>query len=689
MPEGGAGEDQNASRTAATTDGSMTRSHSGGMSSAVAPHSGGVQLGMEGGGSPLTSPHHRASPRNLEREVQRSAQRYTYTDEFSDHTTVADFTNLPSELPTMDGESSNSMGKTEGQRYSQEGSYFAHCILPSAENNYFSLNQLPPPRRSGPCNADMLRHILTFVDGNQRSDVIEFGGVCKFWRYHANFAPHWSVFRRREWSTRSLNVPRNVRTMVSRPRLVTREEYIEERKLLRKYHRDEVIVGYTKYVRWCVSLGLGVAVMLAVNITISFCIGFFPSPSLSNDATLGTTVFIVMLLLSAVETAVIAVPLGGTADIFPDGMKRMSHLLSWCELLVGLSVVFGVVTALAFVRVRSVRDLLDHPVYNMTQAVTNCTESLPSSFPGFVTLPALLTDIRWRPITTDPKEMEYQPYCVGKYCFSLLYFDRYCESSAFQDASGYAGRNVGTYKALGYDVFECSRQIIAHDDEVYDEDETRDENETRDEPESTKHSSLPGCGPWCEDGDRPPVVAVPMETFVSLSETVEANYPTLASWLGYSKSGVTGDYTYRASSNARYVGTETQSGSTNTWRKHSSLWQDGFIPLVADVRLGPEYYRTYDQHYRWYAGGGFIISGVLWLVMLLAQCIFRTAGMGLLGISTCVMVLFLNPLTMIVSGALCVTMTDYYTMCSESAGGGLIGGGVSLTLVLFTVYFSL
>lgn len=738
---------------------------------------------------------------------------FTFTEDLSDHTTTADFTNVSSEVHSNASSASANGGQPSAFRHRSPGdrvrtspssdrvggggdgggggaevSSFRYCIQPTPENYTGG----PPPRRTGPCSADLLRRVILFVDASARSDILEMGRVCRFWRYHTNFAPHWTAFRKKDWSTRALNIPKNVRTTVVKQKTVTREEYVSERKLLTSYQRQDRIVSRARYIRWCAALGIVAAILLSANYVIAFCMGFFRTQALGNDTTLGVATFFLMLILSLCEAALVLFPLGGTGEAFTESNRvgRMSRVLCWTELLVALSLVFGIILALSFSRVSGLSSVLNGPLLNMTMNAACEYVAMQMTVPSFVTLPAPLSDIRWRPLTMDPTEKEHVPYCLDTVCYDLLYFDSAYQSPAFQNQEGYDQRNIGTYLALGYAVFKgCGSDVVSrsttptamnifpsmadftrqttvmmlpkdrssHDGlhrihysrtgrcrhrhgideegtccsgdglpswdnsdatrrvQVGDELQRPDEGSTpsgrcTDQPASvvdgdgvweddtdtdTNNSSTgtttTSCSPWCAGTeDRgPQIIAVSRALYELLLADLGNAFPSAAAWLNVEN--LPHNYTnitYRVSSNARHSITEMTPGASSLWWENP-LWQNNFIPLLSNVEDGPASLQQRKEHFVWYGYACIICTSIIWGLMIMVQCIFKSAAMGLLGVSTCVTFIFLNPISMIIAGGLCVNTSEYYTMCSPAAGGGLVGGGLSLLFVVLTIYFSL
>eukprot|EP00796_Vickermania_ingenoplastis_P012046 gene12046-8298_t len=594
---------------------------------------------------------------------------FTFTEDLSDHTTTADFTNLPSEGLSTHGSSTSAAGRRRENAagyHSQadDVSTFHSCIHPSPENH-----SGVAPRRTGPCSADLLRHVILFVDVSSRSDIIQMGSVCRFWHYHTNFAPHWTAFRKSDWSTRTLNLPKNVRTTVVKPKLVTREEYVEEKKLFQEYRRNDESISRARHIRWCAALGIMVAILLTLNYLVAIVMAIFPTAALSTDTTLGTAVFFVMAFASLLEVAVVVIPLSGSGKLFSqNGMGNMSRVLSWAEVLVALSLVFGIILALSSARVSSLQGMLQLPLYNMTMSANCGTYDGSMHFPSFVALPALLNDLRWRPITADETQEKYVPFCLQDLCFSLLFFDAWYQSEAFQSASGYNARNIGTYTALGYNVFSACRG--------------ENKNQQRVSGGAT-------CGPWCALSNHVQIIAITQDAYKTVQAEVESTYPTMQSWLSAdSRPTSFAEVTYQTSIASRFVKNGMPQHSTELWKK-GPLWEDTYVPLVSTEERNAAFYAPFREHFTWYAYTCLIITGAVWFLMLLAQCVFKEATVVLLGVTTCVTVIFLNPISMIIAGAVCLNLPADYAMCSSAAGGGLVGGGISLLFLVMTIYFSL
>lgn len=80
---------------------------------------------------------------------------------------------------------------------------------------------IPPPEH-GPFPADIFNVILLYLDASSCKDINNVGLVCKFWHFYVNFAPHWSYFRRKRWAEEQFDLPRYIRAIVSKPKIVTR-----------------------------------------------------------------------------------------------------------------------------------------------------------------------------------------------------------------------------------------------------------------------------------------------------------------------------------------------------------------------------------------------------------------------------------------------------------------------------------
>lgn len=699
------------------------------------------------------------------------------------------------------------------------------------------------PRNRGPFSASLLRRILLFVSATEKKDMLEFGRVCRFWYYHSNFSPHWTYFRSQDYRQRSKNdweqLPKALRASLAAPKVVTREQYVAERRELLRWRQSLVVRSWFQDIRTCLALGIVVAVFMFINYAAAFAFGRFLPADFASDTVMGSIAFVVSVIMALVEIMIVIVPLGSVAvggeehALQKDPLGRMSRALSWSELLVALSLVFFTILCLCFSRVRSAGELLRGSTYNMSMNAACDLQKEPRMYrpPSFVVLPSVLWDIRWRPLTTDPTQSSYIPYCIlfgneegdeedgstyeegnqplmtstngTAYCYHLLYFDEAYASPAFQSTEGYLNRNIGTYTALGYDVFgSCSSSTIDEDDFLHllqatprefppsppttttmrrkkkSEEEVMETHETHpsltpaiDAPVSLSssfvasssprwpssmapsirpkrhfheapeghtndslfstmmdrpsgpiswesypstvanihhhhHRPLPTtstsvsfsktnattsayCSVWCANKSCPPVIAVSSSVYASLSLKVDTMYPTLSAWMNPMLRPTTlEEVSYQACTTIPYVRTPESSGFVNTYNTNP-LWQEKYIPLVSETENGRGTFQQYLSHFHWYAYACWIISAGLWCLMVLGQFLLRRSPMVLLGVSTVIVALLLNPITMIIAGGVCVNASPMLAMCSRGAGGALIGGGLSLCFIFLTLYFAL
>lgn len=509
-----------------------------------------------------------------------------------------------------------------------------------------------PPAQSGPFNAQVLATILLFIDASNAATIVQFGRTCHMWYYYANYAPHWTHLRRTEWKRRHTDLPKYIRLIVMKPKLVTREEYIEERKRVSECERRERIIGRAKFVRWCVAVGILAAASITCNYVVAYILGYLRT-ALRSDVNLGITAFLLSLVMTVLEVTLVINPLSGGSQSTKETTIRV---LCWSLLILTLSLVFSIVTALAYTRVQALSHVLDRPEVDFAMGAACST--YPSKYPpSFIFLPALLTDPRWRPITFDPTGAVFKPYCIGAQCYVLLYFDAWYRSAVFDNATAlHKWKNVGTATAFGFYPFEEGRPIS---------------------------------GMWCAASEYPQVIGVTSLLYTSIVEERDALYPTDAYWLSPSvRPSDFRNYSFRGSSDINRESTEDPKGSTAEWVEVGVPWKRHFIPLTTNHLQKRADFS--DKHYMFlnYAFACYIISGVVWGVMFVCQLVFKNSAIYLLGITTCITLLFLNPISMIISGFLCVNIRDEYFMCNRTSGGALIGGGFALTFLCIVIYLS-
>ncbi|KPA77714.1 hypothetical protein ABB37_07036 [Leptomonas pyrrhocoris] len=526
------------------------------------------------------------------------------------------------------------------------------------ESNEGGEGDVELPAQTGPFSADILCVILLYVDVSTHADIVQLGCVSRFWRFYANLAPHWTYFRRKEWRKRA-DLPRYVRRIVAKTKIVTRDDYIKERVKVEDYKKKEHLIGTAKHIRWVLATGIMVGVMATANFVVAYFLGFLRT-ALRSDTNLGITCFVLLAVMSLLEVLMVVFPLAGSST--SDNKHSTMRILSWGLLLLVCSTVLGTITALAFTRVQAAGHVLDGPSIDFTMSAP-CTRYVTKNRPSFVLLPAALSDLRWRPITFDPNETVLTPYCpraaAGRsgMCYVLSFFDVNYTSAVFQNATALAlGKDVGTPTANGFDPLSSGPQ---------------------------------SGGLWCTSSSWPQIVAVTAKTYAAIKAARDALYPSDDDWLvAARRPGSLLNISYRCSSDINRQKTESPHKSTELWYGDNAAWEWNYVPLVTPYVQQRSTFLRVHYHFLFYAFACHIIAGVLWLVMLIAQMVFKTAANGVLGVATAAAVMCLNPLTMIVTGILCVNVSDSTFMCDASAGGCLIGGGFGLTFLVLSIYVS-
>ncbi|CAJ1018217.1 hypothetical protein Q4I32_001563 [Leishmania shawi] len=516
------------------------------------------------------------------------------------------------------------------------------------------------PVQTGPFSADIVCVILLYVDASTHANVVQLGSVCRFWRFYANLAPHWTYFRCKEWRKQA-NLPRYVRRILVKTKIVTREDYIRERLKVEDYKKKEELISTAKHIRWCVATAIMVGVMLTANFVVAYFLGFLRT-ALRSDVNLGITTFVLLLSTTLLEVTLVISPLAGNS-ISGTNKHSTMRILAWGLFMLVCSTVLGTISALAFTRAQASKRVLEGPTIDFTMSA-QCEAYSSQNLPSFVLVPAELSDLRWRPVTLDESEKQLTPYCVMKsaegggktpMCFVLMYFDANYSSAVFQNESALlAGRDVGTRYADSFDPFSVGVQIR---------------------------------GLWCNTSGHPQVVALSQAVYSRVKARRDQLYPATADWLDPSRRPATFTaISLRCSSDINREKTENPPKSTDVWYTSVAAWKWSYVPLVTPhEQVRSTFQQAYD-HFLHYAFVCHIITGVLWGIMLFAQMIFKTAASVVLGVATAVALACLNPLTMILSGALCVKVSDSYFMCDAGTGGALIGGGVGLTFLLLAIY---
>lgn len=536
---------------------------------------------------------------------------------------------------------------------------FRSCIPPNMPRNRSGAEAASPPEQSGPFQADILNVILLFVDVSSMSDILEVSRVCRFTRYYAGFAPHWTCFRRQGWSQREDRLAQYLRAIVAKPKVMTREEYFTEKRRVEKCEWRDRILDRVKHVRWCVAMAIMAAAMMTANYVVAYFLGFLRT-ALRSDAKLGATTAVQMVVMTLMEVVIVMIPLGGVSS--PSHKDGMLRILAWGLVMLCNGIVLGTITALAFTRVQANGHVLDAPTMNFTMAA-ECTVYPTKATPSFTLLPTQLSDLRWRPITTDPAEKTLLPYCIRKtpddrdekeQCYVLLYFDAKYESGVFRNATMLRrAKNVGTTTALGFDPFEDGRPIQ---------------------------------GTWCAASPYPQLVAVSETTYAEVATSRNELFPSDRQWLTPSLwPRDHGAISYRCSSDINREATEDPRGASDMWYENGAPWRQHYIPLMSTQRQPRQKFQEAHDHFLRYAFRCYIISACIWVVELLAQCIVKGAAIDVLGVTATAALVFLNPVSLLISGSMCVFVENRNLMCDEGTGYGLIGSGIALLLVMTTV----
>ncbi|KAL7700517.1 hypothetical protein N2W54_001734 [Lotmaria passim] len=512
------------------------------------------------------------------------------------------------------------------------------------------------PVQTGPFSADILCVILLYVDASTHADIVQLGCVSRFWRFYVNLAPHWTYFRRNEWRKQA-DLPRYVRRIVSKIKIVTRDDYIKERMKVEDYKKKEHLISTAKHVRWVLATGIMVGVMATANFVVAYFLGFLRT-ALRSDVNLGITSFVLLVVMSVLEVFMVVFPLAGNSTA--DSKHSTMRILAWGLLLLVCSMVLGTITALAFTRVQAAGHVLDGPSIDFTLSAP-CTRYVTKNRPSFAFLPAPLSDLRWRPITFAKNESVLQPYCLRAapdkpaICYVMLFFDANYNSAVFQNATALAhGKDVGTWSADGFDPLSSGPQ---------------------------------SGGLWCNSSSQPQILAVTEVIYAKIKAARDALYPSVDDWLVPGRRPMTfSNISYRCSSDINRQKTEYPPKSTELWYTDNAAWEWNYVPLVTTHIQQRDTFQKVHNHFLFYAFACHVVCGVLWFVMLVAQMLFKTAANGVLGVATAAALLCLNPITMIISGILCVNVSDSVFMCDAQSGGSLIGGGFGLTFLALSIY---
>nr|CCC95882.1 unnamed protein product [Trypanosoma congolense IL3000] len=582
-------------------------------------------------------------------EHPRRARRYnigwgTLTEEM----TVADNTDFLQGADIIVEDSNEKAMSFSFASTSRDVMRFHSCI---AYMKHRSTRNAIPPDQVGPFNDEVLCLILPYVSLDMR-EILQVGQVCRYWRFYANLSPHWSYYRRLDWGRRLMQLPGYLRKMVGRPRIVTRDEYFRERRKLGEADTQGTSTSTVQHLHWCVAVALLSGMLCVSNFLLSHYFGTTVAAHY-DDSTLGCIVFAVLLTVVVVQIVLVIIPLGW--GVSPGKKQDRMRLLAWAVFLLLTGTVLGTITTLTVTRVESVGELLSAPVVELASNET-CELADIGRRPAFANLPASLDDIRWRPITTGDEGKEFQPHCVSHMdksaCFVLLYFDAEYTSPVFHNATSLASlKHAGTRYALGFDPF----------------------NNTK-------------AGGWCAAEGRPQVVAVTMPTYLRLLVGRDLNYVDGTYLDPLRRPKKVGSVRYQCSVKYPRIVTEEPPGASDIWYRKEIPWHRHQIPLVTDSRNTPEFYAKEYDHYLYYTYACYSLAALLWFLLFVLQCSLRNHSLMVLGLVTTCALILMNPVALLVAGVLCITTSDYYLICNETAGGAMIGVGIFLTALVLAVY---
>lgn len=224
------------------------------------------------------------------------------------------------------------------------------------------------PRGRRPFSGPILRRICLFVSVENTTDILEMGTVCRFWYFHCNYAPHWTYFRLQDYRKRSKRdwrqLPKRLRASLAQPQVVTRENYVAERKELRRWRESFLVKSCLFDIRSCLALGMVVGLWMVMNYGAASLLGHVRTDVLSTDAVMGVVSFFIFVTTTILEIVVVIIPLGS----FPSPVAHISSTnphphdqsfsknpsgrgsrdLSWFELLLTLCLVFCPILSLSF-----------------------------------------------------------------------------------------------------------------------------------------------------------------------------------------------------------------------------------------------------------------------------------------------------------------------------------------------------
>lgn len=290
-----------------------------------------------------------------------------------------------------------------------------------------------PECKQGPFPAELLHMILLFIPAHSRQEMVGVSSVCRFWRYHSNYTPQWTRFRLNTWVG---NYPKQVAAKLKQRKIVTRAEMIEERRrAIDESQQENKVARAGHWLKESLILLL-VICMLLLNWGIAVALGH-ATIGLNTDGKLGTTLFFVFAVIAFFEYVALrlvsyfwfdntdriagagiyaqalrvaadgtALELAGAggASGFVDGSKTI-QTTPW--ILVAFTVASTVVIGLLWGRILSCREIADAGTYSAPDILGGASYSdgtprttLSPGTPGFIRLPAPLSDPRWMILNT-------------------------------------------------------------------------------------------------------------------------------------------------------------------------------------------------------------------------------------------------------------------------------------------------
>ena len=291
----------------------------------------------------------------------------------------------------------------------------------------------PPDCKQGPFPAELLAMILLFIPAHSRQEMIGISSVCRFWRYHSNYTPQWTRFRLNTWVG---SYPKPVAAKLKQRKIVTRTELIEERRrAIDESQQENKVARAGHWFKESIVLSLVICLLL-LNWGIAVALGH-ATAGLNTDGKLGSTLFFVFVVIAlldyialrlvsyiwfdntdriagagvyaqamrvAADGTALELAGAGGASGFVDGSKTI-QTTPW--ILVAFTVASTVVIGLLWGRILSCRVIADAGTFaapDILSATSNFdgtpSTTQSSGTPGFIRLPAPLSDPRWMILNT-------------------------------------------------------------------------------------------------------------------------------------------------------------------------------------------------------------------------------------------------------------------------------------------------